>query len=68
MQGDRIRKRDDWVNWLIPSGQRSTGGPPERNQSVWSSYSSRDREDDLVRSGKLNDETKQKIIGHNLVF
>ena len=58
MQGDRIRKRDDWVNWLIPSSQRSIGGLPDRNQNVWTSHPSQNAEDELRKSGKMNDKIK----------
>ena len=58
MQGDRIRKRDDWVNWLIPSSQRSVGGLPDRNQNVWTSHPSQNAEDELRKSGKMNDKIK----------
>ena len=57
MQGERIRKRGDWGNWLIPSPM---GNPLERDQSVWTSFRSEAtvrEEDALFRSGELRDNT-----------
>lgn len=60
IQGDRIRKRDDWANWLLPPSQQSATSSillTERDQTARPSVSSRKAEDDHSRSVRANDQS-----------
>lgn len=50
VQGDKVRKKGDWANWLLPSGQPSATSSGDRDQPVRLSTSSRKEEVDHLKS------------------
>ncbi|MCO5548011.1 hypothetical protein L7F22_001467 [Adiantum nelumboides] len=54
VQGDKVRKKGDWANWLLPSGQTSVISPSvDRDQAVRFSTSSKKAEVDHLKSDNL---------------
>ncbi|MCO5557393.1 hypothetical protein L7F22_010956 [Adiantum nelumboides] len=54
VQGDKVRKKGDWANWLLPSGQSSVISPSvDRDQAVRFSTSSKKAEVDHLKSDNL---------------
>ncbi|KAI5063122.1 hypothetical protein GOP47_0021669 [Adiantum capillus-veneris] len=53
VQGDKIRKKGDWANWLLPTGQSSATSSGDRDQAVRFSTSSKKAEVDHLKSDNL---------------